>query len=92
MLKKMPNLAEYDKDGVRVFNATYHLFDSARKNTTALISKQDNDPKKDPFTNLTVLIDRFFELKCEQNYLPGENKKAKLLLRKMLQHGYVKSS
>jgi len=68
-LKKLPGLEDYDKDGVKIFNATTHLIDIALKRASALASKQHDDPKEDPFTNFHLLIKRFQALKKEQNYL-----------------------
>jgi hypothetical protein len=68
-LKKLPGFEDYEKDGVEIFNSTVHLVDKARKHASLLISKQYDDPKKDPFTNVHLLIERFLILKEEQNYL-----------------------
>lgn len=67
-LKKLPGFENYDKDGVQIFNATIHLIDMACKHASFLVSKQQDDPKEDPFTNLHLLIKRFQVLKKEQNY------------------------
>ena len=67
-LKKLPGLENYDKDGVQIFNATIHFIDMACKRASSLVSKQHDDPKEDPFTNLHILIKRFQALKEEQNY------------------------
>lgn len=67
-LKKLPRLEDYDKDGVQIFNATSHLIDIACKRAAALVSKQHDDPKEDPFTNIHMLIKRFQALKEGQNY------------------------
>jgi hypothetical protein len=67
-LKKLPGLEGYDKDGVQIFNATIHFIDMACKRASSLVSKQHDDPKEDPFTNLHILIKRFQILKKEQNY------------------------
>ncbi len=67
-LKKLPGLEGYDKDGVQIFNATIHFIDMACKRASFLVSKQHDDPKEDPFTNLHLLIKRFQVLKKEQNY------------------------
>jgi len=67
-LKKLPGLENYDKDGVQIFNATIHFIDMACKRASSLVSKQHDDPKEDPFTNIHILIKRFRTLKEEQNY------------------------
>ncbi len=67
-LKKLPGFEDYDKDGVQIFKATNHLIDIACKRASVLVSKQDNNPKADPFTNFHLLIERFQVLKKEQNY------------------------
>lgn len=67
-LKKLPGFENYDKDGVQIFNATVHFIDMACKRASSLVSKQDDDPKEDPFTNLHLLIKRFQVHKKEQNY------------------------
>ncbi len=67
-LKKLPGFLKYDKDGVHVFNSTYHLIEVACKHAASLASKQRNDPKEDPFTSIFILVKRFQVLKEEQNY------------------------
>lgn len=67
-LKKLPGFENYDKDGVQIFNATIHFIDMACKRASFLVSKQHDDPKEDPFTNIHILIKRFQVLKKEQNY------------------------
>jgi hypothetical protein len=67
-LKKLSGFENYDKDGVQIFNTTIHLIDMACKRASSLVSKQDDDPKEDPFTNIHILIKRFQALKEEQNY------------------------
>ena len=67
-LKKLPEFENYDKDGVQIFNATLHFIDTACKRASFLVSKQHDDPKEDPFTNIHILINRFQTLKEEQNY------------------------
>lgn len=67
-LKKLPGCENYEKDGVQIFNATFHLIDMACKRASSLVSKQHDDPKEDPFTNFYLLIKRFQVLKKEQNY------------------------
>src|ERR1700733_4751249 len=47
-LKKLPEFAEYDKDGVQIFNATFHFIEKACKRASLLVSKQHDDPKEDP--------------------------------------------
>ena len=71
-LKKLPGFENYDKDGVQIFKSTVHLVNDACKHASLLISKQDNHPKKDPFTNFHLLIKRFLTLKEAQNYF-GKN-------------------
>lgn len=73
-LKKLPDFAEYDKDGVQIFNATFHLIEIACKRASSLVSKQHDDPKEDPFTNIHILIKRFQALKKEQNYFGKQNR------------------
>ncbi len=67
-LKKLPGFENYDKDGVEIFNTTRHLINTACKNSSLLVSKQRDDPKEDPFTNIHILIERFYDLKEKQNY------------------------
>ncbi len=67
-LKKLPGFENYDKDGVEIFNATIHLIDKACKHASSLVSKQHDDHKEDPFTNIHILIKRFQDLKEDQNY------------------------
>jgi hypothetical protein len=67
-LKKLPRFENYDKDGVQIFNTTIHFIDIACKRASSLVSKQDDEPKEDPFTNIHILIKRFQALKEEQNY------------------------
>jgi RloB-like protein len=75
-LKKLPNFGRYDKDGVFMFNFTHHLLDTACKNATILVSKQQSNPLEDPFTNMHLLIARFQFLKNEQNHFNTlQNKK-----------------
>lgn len=66
-LKKMPEFSKYDKDGVHIFNSTYHLIEVACKHASSLVSKQLH-PREDPYTNIHLLIKRFQVLKKEQNY------------------------
>ena len=73
-LKKIPGFEDYDKDGVQIFRTTVHLVDDACKHASLLVSKQSDDPKKDPFTNVHLLIKRFLILKEEQNYF-GKNRR-----------------
>jgi hypothetical protein len=75
-LKKLPGFEEYDKDGVQIFKSTAHLVDVACKHASLLASKQSDDPKKDPFTNVHLLIKRFLILKEKQNYF-GKNRESK---------------
>lgn len=74
-LKKFPGLENYDKDGVQIFNVTIHLIDIGCKRASSLISKQHDDPKKDPFTNVHLLINRFHFLKEQQKYFGQESKR-----------------
>lgn len=67
-LKKFPEFYKYNKDGVHAFNSTYHLIEVACKHAAFLASKQENDPKEDPFTNIHLLIKRLLLLKGEQTY------------------------
>ncbi len=71
-LKKLPGFEDYNKDGVQIFKSTVYLVDDACKHASLLISKQYGDPKKDPFTNVHLLIKRFLTLKEKQNYF-GKN-------------------
>jgi hypothetical protein len=66
ILKKMPRFSDYDKDGVQVFNATQHLLQAACRNASMVASRQQNNPQKDPFTSMHILIDRFYVLKEDQ--------------------------
>ncbi len=68
-LKKIPQFADYEKDGVQIFNSTNHLINTACKNASKLSLKQFDDPKEDPFTNMHELIARFIDLKTAQNFL-----------------------
>lgn len=72
-LKKLAHFADYEKDGVRIFNTTHPHIEAACKNASMLVSKQFDDPKKDPFTNMHLLIARFKELKNEQNFFGKHN-------------------
>lgn len=67
-LKKMPGFKDYDKDGVQIFNVTFHLVDQACKHASSLVCKQHENPKEDPYTNIHLLIKRFQILKEKQNY------------------------
>jgi hypothetical protein len=67
-LKKIRGFENYDKDGVEIFNSTSHLIDVACKRSSELVSIQQDDPKEDPFTNIHLLIKRFYILKEKQNY------------------------
>ena len=67
-LKKLPGFEDYDKDGVQIFKSTVHLVDHACKHATLLVTKQLENPKKDPFTNVHLLIKRLLILKEEQIY------------------------
>lgn len=67
-LKKCPSFAEYEKDGVQILADTHHLIDIACKNASKLASKQNDDPRKDSFTSIHILVKRFHILKDEQNY------------------------
>ncbi|MBS0655357.1 MAG: RloB domain-containing protein [Verrucomicrobia bacterium] len=75
-LKKFPGFSYYDKDGVHVFELTQHLLETGCKHAALLASQQHDDPKMDPFTNIYVLVERFYFLKREQNYFL-ERKKPK---------------
>lgn len=67
-LKNLPGFKDYNKDGVQIFNTTFHLIDVACKRASALVSKQHDKPKEDPYTNMHLLIKRFQLIKEEQNY------------------------
>ena len=85
-LKKLPGFEDYDKDGVQIFNATIHLIDMACKRASSLVSKQHDDPKEDPFTNIHILIKRFQILKEEQNYF-GQARETTMKIRSMTKQG-----
>jgi hypothetical protein len=67
-LKKLPGFSDYDKDGVHIFHTTHPRIDIACKNASLLVSKQFDDPKRDPFTRMHLLIDRFNKLKNDQKF------------------------
>lgn len=81
-LKKLSNFEEYDKDGVQIFNITFSLIEVACKRASALVSKQHDDPKEDPFTNIHLLIQRFYALKEQQNYFGNREKRKSRLFEK----------
>lgn len=74
-LKKLPGFENYDKDGVQIFNATFPFIDTACKRASELVSKQHENPKEDPFTNVYLLIKRFHILKEQQNYFDQGGKR-----------------
>ncbi len=74
-LKKLPGFEDYDKDGVQIFNVTFPLIDTACKWASGLVLKQHDDPKEDPFTNVHLLIKRFYILKEQQNYFDQGRKR-----------------
>lgn len=74
-LKNLPGFENYDKDGVQIFNVTFPLIDTACKRALELVSKQNNDPKEDPFVNVHLLIRRFHILKEQQNYFDQGRKR-----------------
>ena len=74
-LKKLSGFEGYDKDGVQIFNATFPLIDTACKRASELVSKQQDDPKEDPFTNVHILISRLKALKEKQNYFDNIRKR-----------------
>ena len=74
-LKKLPGFEGYDKDGVQIFNATSPLIEIACKRALELTSKQYDDAKEDPFTNIYLLIKRFHILKEQQNYFDQGRKR-----------------
>jgi hypothetical protein len=74
-LKKLPGFENYDKDGVQIFNVTFPFIDTACKRALELVSKQNNDPKEDPFVNVHLLIRRFHILKEQQNYFDQGTKR-----------------
>ena len=59
LLKHIPS---YDKDGVLTFYETYHLLDIACKNARKLLSRQQDQYHRDPYTNVDQLVLRFDEL------------------------------
>ena len=71
---KFAGFEDYDKDGVQIFKSTIHLVDTACKHASLLMSKQLENPKKDPFTNVHLLIKRLLILKEKQNYFGKPNK------------------
>jgi hypothetical protein len=58
-LKKLSEFEGYDKDGAQIFHTTFHLIEVACKRASLLISKQHDNPREDPFTNVHLLIKRF---------------------------------
>ena len=66
-LKKLSEFEGYDKDGVQIFNTTFPLIDTACKRASELVSKQQDDPKEDPFTNVHIFIGRLKALKEQQS-------------------------
>lgn len=58
-LKKLSDFENYDKDGVQVLIATFSLIDTACKRAVALVSKQHDNPKEDPFTNIHSQAESF---------------------------------
>lgn len=74
-LKKLPEFEDYDKDGVQIFNVTFPLIETACKRALELASKQYDDAKEDPFTNIHLLIRRFHILKEQQNYFDQGRKR-----------------
>ncbi len=62
------------KMAFKLLTLPYHFIDMACKRAASLVSKQHEDPKKDPFTNIHVLVKRFQTLKEEQNYF-GKNRR-----------------
>lgn len=75
VLKKLPEFEKYDKDGVQIFNTTFSLIETACKRASELVSKQYEDPKEDPFTNIHLLVERFHILKKQQNYFDQDKKR-----------------
>lgn len=73
--KKLSEFENYEKDGVQIFNTTFSLIAIACKRASDLVSKQHDDPREDPFTNVHVLIERFHILKEQQNYFDQGRKK-----------------
>ena len=59
---------------MQIFNATIPLIGMACKRASSLVSKQHDDPKEDPFTNIHILIKRFQTLKDEQDYFGKQGK------------------
>lgn len=74
-LKKLPRFEDYDKDGVQIFNTTFSLIETACKHASELTLKQHDNPKEDPFTNIHLLIHRFYTLKKQQNYFEKNKNK-----------------
>ena len=75
-LKKCHGFENYDKDGVQIFNDTIHLIETACKHASALVTRQHEQPKEDPYTNFHILIKRFQVLREEQNFF-GQAKLSK---------------
>ncbi len=67
-LKKCTRFENYDKDGVQIFNDTIHLIEMACKHASALVTRQHEEPREDPYTNFHILIKRFQVLREEQKY------------------------
>lgn len=65
MLRKTPEFAKYDKDGIKAYNATRLLCKTAINNAKNL-AKSQKKPYQDPSTNMHELIDRFHVLKNKQ--------------------------
>jgi hypothetical protein len=68
-LKRILRFEDYDKDGAQIFRDTFSLIEVACQRASLLISKQRDNPREDPFTNVHTLIRRFQLLKKEQSYL-----------------------
>ena len=51
-LKKLSKFEDYDKDGIQIFKGTFSLIEVACKRASELVSKQQEGPKEDPFTNV----------------------------------------
>lgn len=59
LLKHFPS---YDKDGVIAFYETYPNLKKACIRASKLDSRKDNHYHRDPFTNVDILVSRFYEL------------------------------
>lgn len=73
-LKRCPGFSKYDKDGVQIFTSTFERIDIACKNARMLASNQQYNPRKDPYTNIQVLLARFYALAKQQNFFGNQSR------------------